>query len=320
MGRRRPHRRRARGGSARSTRCCPRSCTRGPRCSTTLLDPSALRRARAARAASTAPSRPTSPRPTGGARRGRSSPTCSGSPPPARAPPTPASALSRSMVAGVERRGSRSTGRPTPGAPLGAVPQTWSTLALRDASADRVGRDGRPCACPPAAQLAHGVGGSEHDDQVAEGHDLVRRTARAARRRARARVVVGLEVARRLDTSTALAGARPARRPRAAPAAPACRRSRHGHEVEEQPHPHDRHAGDVAVGARRPRSARPATRTARPRRRRRRGAPTAALRPAPRPSSPICSTRGRTAWTPAGGRPSPTISPTSTPSASGTTA
>ena len=109
------------------------------------------------------------------ARPGRSSPTCSGCATSSVYDRTASASLSRSMVTGRERPGSPSTGRPTPGAPLGAVPQTWSTLVVARPCRRRVGRrdDRGLAASAPPAQLAHGIADAEHDDQVAERHDLV---------------------------------------------------------------------------------------------------------------------------------------------------
>ena len=57
-------------------------------------------------------------------------PTCCGSPPRAPASDAAGSALVRSMLAGVERSGYAEYWEADTGAPLGAVPQTWSSLAL----------------------------------------------------------------------------------------------------------------------------------------------------------------------------------------------
>ncbi len=81
------------------------------------------------------------------------------------------------------------------GAPLGAVPQTWSTPRLGHAGRSLSGRDGRRAGAAPA-QLAHRVGGAEDHDEVAEGDHLVGERHRQHVAQHRQRVLARLEVAR----------------------------------------------------------------------------------------------------------------------------
>ena len=83
------------------------------------------------------------------------------------------------------RPGSRSTGWPTRAEPWARCPRPGRPSPSWWRSGPR-----RPPACdlathPAAAQLPHDVGDAEGDDEVAEGHDLVRGAGAGARRRAR---------------------------------------------------------------------------------------------------------------------------------------
>ena len=139
------------------------------------------------------------------------------------------------------------------GAPLGAVPQTWSTLVVAVPRRRRVGRRSERGSRRARRRLSSRTASPtpNDDDQIAEGHDLVGRTAPGARRRAPGacrRAVSRWRGPVQLDRG------RPRRRrsPAASTSALArtghARRStRHGHEVQQQPEPTTATPGDVAV-------------------------------------------------------------------------